>query len=244
MDMNALSQEIEDPVFTCTMSTSGRLRNPKRDRADVDTVAAAISSTKKHKRPNPTMLVVAYTSIVDLADNDKAKYIVVVDKLLPVVDGVKVDVFNHDDTFYNVPSAPMGIEKVMDIKDYSFTVFTRNNKRRVEVSLYDGKQKYDCSVSPSIKPKGFLVKGQCSTGSTHLKSFVSVHKLSKEGEEIADYEPPMQRDMNPERWQFFKALAEQAMARHADMQDKGEECMDGVGEPQKTLEQDLHCVIL
>ena len=244
MDMNALSQEIEDPVFTCTMSTSGRLRNPKRDRAGVDMVAATTTSTKKHKRPSPTMLIVAYTSIIDLADNAKSKYIVVVDKLLPVVDGVKVDVFNHDDTFYNVPSAPMGIEYVMDIKDYNFTVFTRDNKRRVEVSLYGDKQKYDCSVSPSIKPKGFLVKGHCSTGSTQLKAFVSVHKLSKEGEEIADYEPPMPRDMNPERWQFFKTMAEQALARHAELQAKGEECMDGVGEPQKTLEQDLHCVIL
>ena len=242
--MSALSQEMEDPVFTCTMSTSGRLRNPKRDRAGLDTVAAATPSAKKHKRPSPTMLVVAYTNIIDLADNAKNKYIVVVDKLLPVVDGVKVDVLNSDDTFYNVPSAPMGIDYVMDIKDYSFTVFTRDNERRVEVSLYDGKQKYDCSVSPSTNPKGLLVKGHCSTGSTQLKAFVSVHKLSKEGEETADYRPPMPRDMNPERWEFFKVLAEQALARHAEMQAQSEDSTDGVGEPLKTLEQDLHCVIL
>ena len=244
MDMSALSREIVDPVFTCTMSTSGKLRNPKRVRVEADVEATTTTSSKKYKRPDPTMLVVAYTSISDLADNAKNKYIVVVDKLLPVVEGAKVEVFNHDNTFYDVPSAPMGIEYVRDIKDYSFTVFSRDNKKRVKVSLYGGKQKYDCSVSPSIKPKGFLVKGNCSTGSTQLKSFVSVHKLSKDGTEIADYEPPMSRDTNPERWEFFKELAEQAMARHADMQAKGEECMDGVGEPQKTLEQDLHCVIL
>ena len=211
--MSALSKEIVDPVFTCTMSTSGRLRNPKRFRVEADVEATTTTSSKKYKRPDPTMLVVAYTSIANLADNAKNKYIVVVDKLLPVVEGAKVDVFNHDDTFYDVPSAPMGIEYVMDIKDYSFTVFSRDNKKRVEVSLYGGKQKYDCSVSPSTNPKGFLVKGNCSTGSTQLKSFVSVHKLSKDGTEIADYEPPMSRDANPERWEFFKELAEQAMAR-------------------------------
>ena len=245
MNMDALSQELVDPVFTCTVSSSGHLkRNPKRDRANYESEATSSKSAKKYKQPSPTMLVVAYANIIDLADNKKNQYVVVVDKMLPVVDGVKVDVFNSDDTFYNIPSAPMGIDYVMDIKDYSFTVFTRENKRRVKLSLYGGKQLYDCSVDPSSNPKGWLVRGYSSSGGTQVKAFVDVHKLPVQGEEQTDYLPAMPRGTNPDLWHSVKRIADEILMRHESASATSDVHPDGVEEVKEAKEQDLHCTII
>ena len=243
--MDALSQEIEDPVFTCTVSSSGRLkRNPKRTRTSYKSEATTSGSAKKYKHPSPTMMMVAYANIIDLADNKNNKYVVAVDKLLPVVDGVKVNAFNSVDTLFNVPSTHMGIDYATDIKNYSFTVFTRENKKRVQVSVHDGEQTYDCSVDPSSNPKGWLVRGHSSSGGTQLKAFVGVHKLPIEGEEQVDYVPPMPREANPDLWHSIKSIANEMLTRHERAYAKGDVSPDGVPEPQKTLDQDLHCVIL
>ena len=244
--MDAMSQELLDPVFTCTVSSSGRLnRNPKRDRPGYEREATSSESAKKYKRPSPTMLIVAYANIIDLTDNKKNKYVVVVDKMLPLLEGVKVDAFNSDDTFYNIASAPYGFEMVRDIKDYSFTVFTRENKRRVEVILYGGKQKYDCSIHPNSEPKGWLVTGHSSTGGTKLSVFVTVHKLPMQGEEEqTDYLPPMPRDANPDLWQSVRSIANEILMRHTPAADTSTTYPDGVESVKEVKEQDLHCTIV
>ena len=251
MDISTLSEELLDPVFTCTVSSSGRLRKQaKRDRIDSDEMASKSKIAKTCCPPAPTMLVVTYVNIKDHKDNKKNKYVVLVDKMLPVVDHVRVDVFDHDYAFYNIPSAPMGIETVSDIKDFSYTVYTVNKDKRVKLSLYGGKQLYDCSIVASKKPSGWLVRGHSiqhdeTSGGQELRAFVDVHKLAVQGETQADYEPPVRpHEMCPDVWQSVKTITNEILKKHVPSQTHQETYMDGVESVKETKQQDLNCTII